>query len=1624
MRKMLQRILAIVLSIAMFVGNGSLNGLAIEASADSVNTESSVSANEEVSANEVVSANEEVSSNADVSFNEDISANEEGVSYEIDETSGTNDGLDKEIEELPEENADGEDEIEPAKPIVEEPIIEEATFDGEDITNNLLLNVSAGEQDVANTEGENGNEEVTGLSDAAPVVPSFNARTKSFNFFAESFNLQIVTQEGFAYYYSLDGKNPTFADGKPGSNTFLYEGNILVTGKRKNVIKAISVNKNGECSKVATQTILLKPDIREIKILGIHEVPIGKSISLKAEVAPSYVLNKKVTWSIENYDKSNGVKVSSSGKVTASKKAVPGTYKIIVESKDDGDAIAEHLVTVTEKGRINSVKFSQKKVELERRAEDVTYSLKDYFVAEYVEGNSADVNEFYWSSSKPAVVSVDQEGKITLHGYGSAKITALANDGSGKKASITVKVKQYITGIAVTTKKGEAKAIVAPGKKVQLKATITPTKVTKKKVKWESAEDRSVFKVSASGNVSTFKTTPEGKYKVTCKAMDGSGVSTEYVVVVNKGSVTAARASVEVLPIFNIITEAGTDAATYGEADFIINADGGCREELCDIVAEENNLINIATQYKTDASTGELICTVKATSLGNGSGKVKVNCVDALNGEVLASFVVDVRNMASDIFIVPDMGLGKVLAAGYTTKMTAVIEEGNGAVATHEVAWSTSNEKIATVDKDGVVTAVSAGSVSIIAKLLDGSNMQATYNMKIVDGVITSIKTSSNKISLYRVNVNETHDIKTKRITVNVDGENGYTYEACEALSDDENLVRIRREEATSKEDGSTDVIFAIYTSGALTGETTVRFVSTDGGQLEKTIQVVVTNPPSGIHITQPEDRGDTIALGCSLKLTAEIEKAYGECGDVDITWSSSNTNCATVSDGLVTPHATGEVTISAEVAGTGIKAEKTYTIVANKVTTISAVTSGMTLFSRQESFGKILQNSGSIMFTVAMDGSAGNFESCVATSSNESVVVINEVVYPSKGSQSGAVTVNVTAVAAGEADITLRSTDGSNKSQKVSVKVVNPASSIEIIGANNAKGYMKLNTTLQLAAIIGEEYGVCSKDVIWKSSKDSVATVDQNGLVTAVATNTTAIKITATLNDGSGIQAEFPLIVRKGQITGISLNQTEATILKKDNTAANTYTTVKMTLSVESGFSDKAIGWKVSEDGYVKVERKDDGDDNSKTISFRISSAGEKAGKVDVTFMALDGSGETATIKVDVKSTVQTMVITPAEGRSKYLPKGSTLQLYVKGYDDDGVLCTEEATWKSSKPSVATVDEKTGLVTGIASSDTEVTITATANDEGATSATFKVNVRKGQITSLTLADTSADIFVVKPNGMSTPMEEAISVTATGTSGYTAKAVEVVGDGNIEKLVDVKIGTPSNGKFTITITSNKTGVGSGVLTLRSTDGSNISAKINVNVATPPSAINVTVEEGRDLYLPVNYKLQLYADVVAGYGECSEDIVWESSDSSKATVDQNGLVTAVNKGKSTIKAVAADGSQVYGSVVVEVMTNPVSSIKLSKTSIDIPLSGKTSEKEPTFTVELVGTDCVKKYFRIVVGNEDVVKVIGQTFNSTSKKTTIKLQSQDSTTKVGDSTWVYIYTTDGTNLCEACEVTITY
>lgn len=186
---------------------------------------------------------------------------------------------------------------------------------------------------------------------------------------------------------------------------------------------------------------------------------------------------------------------------------------------------------------------------------------------------NATLKTFDWKSSNEKVASVSQTGEVKGVSAGTAVIMVTAKDGSGVTGSCTVTVKKKETVTPTPTPNPEkpttekptiekpttekptteepkktvkpakvkiqaATKKIAPGKKLTLKATVTPKKATNKKVKWTIRKSDKKYASINSKGVLTVKKAAKGKtIKVTATAVGNSKVKATYTVKVMKKAV-------------------------------------------------------------------------------------------------------------------------------------------------------------------------------------------------------------------------------------------------------------------------------------------------------------------------------------------------------------------------------------------------------------------------------------------------------------------------------------------------------------------------------------------------------------------------------------------------------------------------------------------------------------------------------------------------------------------------------------------------------------------------------------------------------------------------------------------------------------------------------------------------------------------------------------------------------------------------------------------------------------------------------------------------------------------------------------------------------------------------------
>lgn len=214
----------------------------------------------------------------------------------------------------------------------------------------------------------------------------------------------------------------------------------------------------------------------------------GDINKLHVSINPEKATNKKVTWKSSNV---SIVFVDQNGEIVANKS---GNATITVTS-EEGNITATCSVTVEPK-TIPVTGISLNKISLTLIEGD------SEILTALIEPSHSTDKKIVWKSSNNETASVDNNGKISAHKKGTAKITATSEDGNcSATCDVTVEEKAIpVTSVSLNN----IELMLVEGDSVKLKATIAPSDATYKDVDWKSS-DESIVTVDIYGKVTALK---------------------------------------------------------------------------------------------------------------------------------------------------------------------------------------------------------------------------------------------------------------------------------------------------------------------------------------------------------------------------------------------------------------------------------------------------------------------------------------------------------------------------------------------------------------------------------------------------------------------------------------------------------------------------------------------------------------------------------------------------------------------------------------------------------------------------------------------------------------------------------------------------------------------------------------------------------------------------------------------------------------------------------------------------------------------------------------------------------------------------------------------------------------
>lgn len=439
------------------------------------------------------------------------------------------------------------------------------------------------------------------------------------------------------------------------------------------------------------------------------------------------------------------------------------------------------------------------------------------------------------------------------------------------------------------------------------------------------------------------------------------------------------------------------------------------------------------------------------TGVSGGVVTITATCVE--NPEYKANYKITVIPIVDSIVI----SGAKTVSYGQNIILSA---QAVPAGASSIVMWASSDATIATVDINGIVTGLKAGTVVITATSSIVSSVKATHSVVVSDEM--SIKLNPTSTSL---NVGDTKTISA--------------FVTAASLSD-KSLVW------SSSNPNVASVSSAGVVSAKAAGTVTIiaKLNANNSIQAQTTITVVLALKPS-ISISASSA---SLLVGALKTLTATVSGATNTA----VTWASSNTGVATVANGVVTAKLSGTTNITVTSAADA-------SVKATCVVTVTSPPAGV-LTVTQSPTGSILV--GAEGYQLFVDDSSGTSLSrleCTFVSANASIATVSSFGTIS-ALKAGAVKITVNHPTKGSGTITLTVIEKAVTPPVTKVLTVkaDPGASIKV----GSMGY-------QLFVTDASGNDVSRLECTFVSSASTVATVSAYGTVSALKAGSAKITVT-----------------------------------------------------------------------------------------------------------------------------------------------------------------------------------------------------------------------------------------------------------------------------------------------------------------------------------------------------------------------------------------------------------------------------------------------------------------------------------------------------------------------------------
>lgn len=507
----------------------------------------------------------------------------------------------------------------------------------------------------------------------------------------------------------------------------------------------------------------------EVVISGAKTVRGGEKLTFSVTIDGKTVPNSDLEWTLYPADAS--LATIKSGVITTKRVAYTHYVQVSAALKSDPSRYANFRLCIAPGVKKITVSAPTTYVDL---SGSKTLQLKATCDPEDA---IADVT---WSSSSK-IATVDASGLVTARKTGKVTITATAKDGSKVKGRITLRVVSGVTGLTI-----EGASSVAAGKSITLKAVMMPADATEKGVVWSVDCDKSIASINQSGKLTTKKISAITTITVTAVSKQNSAIRATHTVTIRPVTtglaISAPRLTIDLAsPTLQLTAKCIPEDASQQVAWSTSNKRIATVDANGVVTALKAGTVTI-TATATDGTGVRAKFTVKvqktvksltisgAAKLGGGQSttiKATILPKDAANQKVIYSLncpasvatistsgVLTTKNVTeiTTVTVNAVSAENSTISATWTlviypktTKLTLTaasswINVGASAQlhvsATPETAqmpvrWRSSNTRVATVDANGVVRGLKAGTATITVRTTDGSNKRASVRVTV-----------------------------------------------------------------------------------------------------------------------------------------------------------------------------------------------------------------------------------------------------------------------------------------------------------------------------------------------------------------------------------------------------------------------------------------------------------------------------------------------------------------------------------------------------------------------------------------------------------------------------------------------------------------------------------------------------------------------------------------------------------------------------------------------------------------------------------------------------------------------------------------------------------------------------